>query len=119
MIGFELWWALICCRNRYCGSQVLRENDEHIEGGSMAFTRRKALVAWQGVVAPAGTPLPIVDALAAQIAKLLADPATRERFAAIALEPLPGSTPDSFSAHIKSEIDRWAAIVKNSGAELE
>jgi tripartite-type tricarboxylate transporter receptor subunit TctC len=85
------------------------------EGGLKGFE----LVAWQGVVAPAGTPRPIVDALAAQIARLLAEPATRERFAAIALEPLPGSTPDSFSAHIKSEIDRWATIVINSGAEIE
>ena len=85
------------------------------EGGLKGFE----LVAWQGVVAPAGTPRPIVDALATQIAKLLADPATRDRFAAIALEALPGSTPDSFSAHIRSEIDRWAVIVKNSGAEME
>jgi tripartite-type tricarboxylate transporter receptor subunit TctC len=85
------------------------------EGGLKGFE----LVAWQGVVAPAGTPRQIVDALAMQIAKLLADPATRDRFAAIALEALPGSTPDTFSAHIRSEIDRWAIIVKNSGAEPE
>jgi tripartite-type tricarboxylate transporter receptor subunit TctC len=77
------------------------------------------LVAWQGVVAPAGTPRPVVDTLAAQIAKLLSDPATRERFAAIAIEPLPGSTPDSFAAYIKTEVDRWADIVKKSGAEAE
>jgi tripartite-type tricarboxylate transporter receptor subunit TctC len=85
------------------------------EGGLKGFE----LVAWQGVVAPAGTPRGIVDALAAQVARLLSDPATRDRFAAIALEPLPQSTPDSFSAHIKNEIDRWAIIVKNSGAEPE
>src|SRR3982751_5398225 len=51
------------------------------------------LVAWQGVVAPAGTPRPIVDALAAQMAKLMADPATQERLKALTLEPLPPSTP--------------------------
>jgi len=77
------------------------------------------LVAWQGVVAPAGTPRDVVDALAAQIAKLLADPATSGRFATLAIEPLPGSTPDSFAAYIKTEVDRWAIIVKNSGAEAE
>jgi tripartite-type tricarboxylate transporter receptor subunit TctC len=71
------------------------------------------------VVAPAGTPRPVVDTLAAQIAKLLSDPATRERFMAIAIEPLPGSTPDGFAAYIKTEIDRWADIVKKSGAEAE
>lgn len=77
------------------------------------------LVAWQGAVAPAGTPRPIVDALAAQIAKMLADPATRDKLTAISLEPLPPSTPDGFAAYIKTEIERWAVIVKNSGAELE
>ncbi len=77
------------------------------------------LVAWQGVVAPAGLPRPIVDKIAAQIGKLVADPATREKFTAIALEPLPGSTPDSFAAFIKTEVVRWAEIVRHSGAELE
>jgi len=77
------------------------------------------LVAWQGVVAPSGVPRAIVDQLAAQIGKLVADPATRDKLTAIALEPLSGSTPDSFAVYVKSEVDRWAAIVKNSGAELE
>jgi tripartite-type tricarboxylate transporter receptor subunit TctC len=77
------------------------------------------LVAWQGLVAPAGTPRDIVDALAAQIAKMLADPATSGRFTTLAIEPLPGSTPDSFAAYIKTEVDRWATIVKSSGAEAE
>ncbi|WP_291858772.1 tripartite tricarboxylate transporter substrate binding protein [Bradyrhizobium sp.] len=77
------------------------------------------LVAWQGVVAPAGLPRPIVEQLAAQIGKLMAEPATRDKLTAIALEPLPGSTPDSFAAYVGTEIDRWAAIVKSSGAEPE
>ena len=85
------------------------------EGGLAGFE----LVAWQGVVAPAGVPRPIVDQLAAQIGKLVADPATRDKLTTIALEPLPGSTPDSFAAYVKTEVDRWAVIVKNSGAELE
>ena len=33
--------------------------------------------------------------------------------------PLPGSTPDSFAAYVKTEVDRWAVIVRNSGAALE
>ena len=77
------------------------------------------LVAWQGVVAPTGLPRAIVDQLAAQIGTLMADPATREKLIAISLEPLPASTPDSFAAYIQTEVDRWAGIVKNSGAELE
>jgi tripartite-type tricarboxylate transporter receptor subunit TctC len=85
------------------------------EGGLAGFE----LVAWQGVVGPAGLPRPIVDQLAAQIGKLVADPATRDKFKVMALEPLPPSTPDSFAIYVKTEIDRWAAIVKSSGAELE
>jgi tripartite-type tricarboxylate transporter receptor subunit TctC len=85
------------------------------EGGLAGYE----LVAWQGVVAPAGTPRPVADALAAQIQKLLADSATRERFISIAIEPLPGSTPDSFAEFIKTEVDRWADIVRKSGAEAE
>lgn len=85
------------------------------EGGLKGFE----LVAWQGVVAPAATPRPIVDSLAAQIAKLLGDGATRDKLLTIAIEPLTGSTPDSFAAYIRTEVDRWAAIVRDSGAELE
>src|SRR6201996_4369014 len=77
------------------------------------------LVAWQGVVGPAGLPRPIVDRLAAQIGKLLAGPGTPAKFKLMALEPLPASTPDSFAAYVKSEGDRWAGIVRQSGAELE
>jgi tripartite-type tricarboxylate transporter receptor subunit TctC len=85
------------------------------EGGLTGFE----LVAWQGVVAPSGVPRAIVEQLAAQIARLVSDPATRDRLTAIALEPLTGSTPDSFASYIKTEVDRWADIVRNSGAEVE
>jgi tripartite-type tricarboxylate transporter receptor subunit TctC len=77
------------------------------------------LVAWQGVVAPAGMPRTIVDRLATQIEKLAADPATRDKLTRIALEPLSGSTPDQFANYVKAEVNRWAAIVRNSGAELQ
>ena len=77
------------------------------------------LMAWQGVVAPAGVPRSIVDQLAAQIAKLASSPDTRTKLVEIALEPLTGSTPDSFAAYVKSEVDRWAPIVRASGVVLE
>lgn len=77
------------------------------------------LVAWQGVVAPAGVPRVIIDRLAGEIAKLISAPETRANLNALALEPLTGSTPDDFAAYLKSEIERWAPIVKASGASLE
>jgi tripartite-type tricarboxylate transporter receptor subunit TctC len=85
------------------------------EGGLNGYE----LVAWQGVVAPAGTPRAVVDQLAGQINTLMADAATRQRLIALSLEPLPPSTPDSFAAYIRTEVDRWAPIVKASGAEAE
>jgi tripartite-type tricarboxylate transporter receptor subunit TctC len=77
------------------------------------------LVAWQGVVAPSGVPRVIVDRLVGEIAKLVAAPDARAKLNQLGLEPLTGSTPDSFAAYIKTEIERWALIVKGAGASLE
>jgi tripartite-type tricarboxylate transporter receptor subunit TctC len=77
------------------------------------------LVAWVGVVAPSGVPRPIVERLAAEIDSLMSDPATRDRLTAAGLEPVSGSTADRFAAFVSNEVDRWAVIVRESGAELE
>jgi tripartite-type tricarboxylate transporter receptor subunit TctC len=77
------------------------------------------LVAWQGVVAPAGTPRAIINQLAGVIGKLTADPGANSKLAANALEPLSGSTPESFADYIRTEGDRWGGIVRKSGATLE
>jgi hypothetical protein len=45
--------------------------------------------------------------------------ATRDGLTTLALEPLPSSTPDGFAAYARTEIERWAAIVRNSSATLE
>ena len=71
---------------------------------------------WFGVLAPAGTPKPIITRLNADIHKSLQDPAIAKRLAAVGFEITYG-TPEEFSAYIKSEIKKWAKVVKASGAK--
>jgi tripartite-type tricarboxylate transporter receptor subunit TctC len=71
-----------------------------------------------GIVAPAGTPRPIVDKLNAALREALAAPDTKERMAKDGTEPLP-STPDEYAADIDREETKWSAIVKKSGAKVE
>ncbi len=76
------------------------------------------VVAWQGIIAAGKISPAITTRLAAEIDKVFSAPATRDRLIAIALEPLT-STPESFASYVKTEIDRWAMIVKASGATAE
>ncbi|TMJ28790.1 MAG: hypothetical protein E6G96_11185 [Alphaproteobacteria bacterium] len=71
-----------------------------------------------GLVAPAGTPRPIVDLLARRMAEFVARPQTRARLAGFGFTAV-GSTPEEFSAQLKSDIDRSAAIVRDAGIKLD
>jgi tripartite-type tricarboxylate transporter receptor subunit TctC len=73
---------------------------------------------WYGVIAPAGTPQPIVARLSSEINKVLKSPEVGERFAIDGSEPV-GRTPENFSAYIKSEIAKWAKVVKETGVRAE
>jgi tripartite-type tricarboxylate transporter receptor subunit TctC len=73
---------------------------------------------WFGVVAPAGTPPAIVERLNREIVRALAMADTRERLASLGAEPV-GNTAAAFGAYIKSELVKWAAVVKASGAHVE
>jgi tripartite-type tricarboxylate transporter receptor subunit TctC len=73
---------------------------------------------WFGVLAPAGTPQPVVARLNADIHKSLQDPAVAKRLAGVGFEITYG-TPEQFTAYIKSEIKKWAKVVKASGAKPE
>ncbi|HEY6256290.1 MAG TPA: tripartite tricarboxylate transporter substrate binding protein [Xanthobacteraceae bacterium] len=71
-----------------------------------------------GIVAPAGTPRPIIDKLNAAMREALDAPDTKERMATDGTEPLP-STPDQYAVDIDREETKWSAIVKKSGAKAE
>ncbi|MBV8168648.1 MAG: tripartite tricarboxylate transporter substrate binding protein [Alphaproteobacteria bacterium] len=73
---------------------------------------------WFGVVAPAGTPAPIVERLNHEIVRALQMADTRERLAALGADPI-GTSAADFAAYIKSELVKWAAVVKTSGAHVE
>ena len=73
---------------------------------------------WFGLLAPAGTPRDIVAKLNSASVKALASAEMRERLAAQGADPV-GNTPDQFATFIKAEIDKWAKIVKASGARVD
>lgn len=74
--------------------------------------------AWQGVMAPAGTPTAVVNRLNAEIVKALNSTAVRERLALQGAEPL-GSTPAAYGAYVQKELKRWAGVVKATGVTLD
>ena len=73
---------------------------------------------WYGVLAPAKTPPPVIAFLSSEVNKALKSPDVGDRFAADGSEPV-GRTPADFSAYIKSEIAKWAKVVKETGVRAE
>ena len=73
---------------------------------------------WYGILAPASTPAPIVNRLHGVLTKAMQSPDMKERFTAERAEQV-SSTPQAFQAFIKSELERWAVVVKASGMRAE
>ena len=71
---------------------------------------------WYGLLAPKGTPRPIVMKLHQEVVALLQQPATRERLLAEGAEPV-GNTPDQFRAFIDAEIAKWGRIIRGAGLQ--
>jgi tripartite-type tricarboxylate transporter receptor subunit TctC len=72
---------------------------------------------WHGLWVPAGTPKAAIDKLAAALKVALHDPAVVSKFAELGTEPVADnrSSPDVLRAHLKSEIAKWAPIIKKAG----
>ena len=73
---------------------------------------------WYGLLTPAGTPRPVVMALHTEIVKILSVAETKGRLLAQGFEPV-GGTPEEFGAYIKSEIAKWARVIKAAGIRAE
>ncbi len=73
---------------------------------------------WYGFAAPAGTQPDIVTKLNTEVLRVLAAPDFRNRITLEAVAPI-GSSPEEFGNFIKSEISRWAKVVKDSGARVD
>jgi tripartite-type tricarboxylate transporter receptor subunit TctC len=75
-------------------------------------------VSWYALMGPAGTPAPIIDRLNAEIARSLAKPAIREKFAAQGLEP-GGGKPQELATEIQAETVRWADVIRKQNIKPE
>ncbi len=73
---------------------------------------------WYPLLAPARTPQPIIGKLNAQVVAILSSAEVQERLAGQGVEPI-GSTPAQLAVHLKSELAKWAKVVKLSGASVD
>lgn len=73
---------------------------------------------WNGMLAPAGVPAPIVKRLNDDFNRIIADPEIKKRMLDNGYEPV-GGPPDKFAAHIHAEIAKWAPVVKAAGVRVD
>jgi tripartite-type tricarboxylate transporter receptor subunit TctC len=74
------------------------------------------VTAWQGLLAPAGLPAPILDRLNAEVVAILKEPEVAERLRAIGNEPKP-TTSQEFKARMEADIAKWTALVESANFE--
>ena len=73
---------------------------------------------WLGIMAPAGTPKPIVDKLNGEINKILTRPDIKQQWATQGADPMM-MTPAEFDKYLRADIEKWAQVVKISGAKID
>ncbi len=76
-------------------------------------------VTWNGIVAPAGTPRPVLARLHAEIAKAVAQPEFRKRYLERGIELQASDSPEAFSAYIRSEADAFVKLVRDAHIPVE
>jgi len=75
-------------------------------------------VGWNGILAPAGTPRPIVDRVHAEVTRILGLPEVRNQLTAQGAD-IVGNTPEQFGAWIRSEVKKWGEVIRVSGAKVD
>jgi tripartite-type tricarboxylate transporter receptor subunit TctC len=73
---------------------------------------------WLGLVAPKGTPQPIIAKIQAEVVKTLGDPMVKEKSEKTGNFPVT-STPEQFGAFIRKEADRWSKVIRDAGVKVE
>ncbi len=73
---------------------------------------------WYGLLAPAGTPRPIVEFLNAEVHRVLALPDVREKFSGLGADPTP-STPEAFRAAMASDAEKWGKVIRQAGVRAD
>ena len=73
--------------------------------------------AWNGLIAPGGTPAPIVDKISKDVAEIIKQPTIREKLAAQLMEPV-GSSPKELRERMDGEIARWEPIIKAANVKI-
>jgi tripartite-type tricarboxylate transporter receptor subunit TctC len=76
-------------------------------------------IGWNGLVAPANTPKAIVAKLNGEVLRTLRQPAILQRIAEVGWEPASENSPEWFADYIKREIEKWAKVVKETGAKAD
>ena len=77
-----------------------------------------AATSWNGMLAPAGVPAPVIKRLNDEFNRIITDPDIKKRMLGNGYEPVGGS-PEKFGAHIRAEIAKWAPVVKATGVRVD
>jgi tripartite-type tricarboxylate transporter receptor subunit TctC len=107
----RLRWLAVSSANR---SKVVPDLPTIAESGFPGYD----VQGWYAIAAPAGTPAPILEKMQREIAAVLKLPEVGGRFAADGSEPV-GSTPAAFTAFMRTEADRYAALTRQIGMRVE